>query len=547
VNDSDPFNVVPFQPRDGIGEGFADCAVIRKPGRILSPPNQKPIIRIVAGTLPAVVSAAERHLVASDKEIFQRGDSIIRPAVQRIPIADDHKTSGWRLIPVHQNHLTERFMEAAEFEKFDGRSKKWVKADCPPKLAATYLERVGLWKLPHLLALTNCPTMRADGSIIEQPGFDAATGILFAPLGLVFPPVPKNPTKEEGRAALARMKALISEFPFVDEASQSVALSGILTAMVRRSLRSAPLHAFDAPVAGTGKSKLADLASMFAAGHEAPAITPGGNKEETEKRLGSMLLAGDAVISFDNCTSALGGDALCSCLVQTMVKIRILGKSETPTIVCNAAMFANGNNFAVHGDMVRRTLLARLDPKCERPELRTFETEDPIIVLRRERPRYIVDALTVLRAYVVAGKPNRIRPALGSFEAWSDFVRSALCWLDEADPCRTMENIRMKDPEIAELTAVLNQWAAVIGSEKITVKGLIDRACASTSDYAGSENFTNPQFRDALLEVASDGGAINGRRLGKWLLKHQGRIIGQKRITEAGSRQGVAMWRLEML
>jgi putative DNA primase/helicase len=507
-------------------------------------PKQKPIVQIVGGALPEMVSAAEQHLITSDKEIFQRGDFVIRPAMQRIPIADDQKTSGMRLVPIRLNHMVERFTQAVEFQKYNARERKWLKTDCPKNVAATYLERVGLWKLADLLALTNCPTMRPDGSIIDRPGYDAETGILFSPLGLTFPPVPYKPTKEEGRAALDRIKALISEFPFVDGASRSVALSGILTAVVRRSLRSAPLHAFDAPVAGTGKSKLADLASMFAAGHEAPAITPGGNKEETEKRLGAMLLSGDPVISFDNCTEPLGGDALCSCLVQTIVKIRILGKSETPTIVCNAALFANGNNFSVFGDMVRRTLQARLDPQCERPELRTFTTEDPILVLRRERPRYVVDALTALRAFIVAGKLQQATP-LGSFEAWSDLVRSALLWFGEPDPCDTMDRIRTGDPDLAELSSVLKAWHEVFSEQRVTVKAVIEKAYERKDGYDGTGTFCCPDLRESLLAIAGDNGVINGKRLGKWLLKQQDRVVEKKRIRRG--REANAVWQVEII
>ena len=46
-----------------------------------------------------------------------------------------------------------------------------------------------------------------------------------------------------------------------------------------------PLHAFDAPEAGSGKSYLVDLASTIATGEIAPVIAAGRNEEETEKRL----------------------------------------------------------------------------------------------------------------------------------------------------------------------------------------------------------------------------------------------------------------------
>ena len=41
------------------------------------------------------------------------------------------------------------------------------------------------------------------------------------------------------------------------------------------------------------------------------------------------------------------------------------------TDVC-AAFYANGNNLTLVGDLTRRTLMSRIDAKCERPEEREF-------------------------------------------------------------------------------------------------------------------------------------------------------------------------------
>jgi putative DNA primase/helicase len=387
--------------------------------------------------------------------------------------------------------------------------------------------------------------MRPDGSVVELGGYDVRTGILYDPRGIIFPPVPAEPTIDDARAALALVKSLVREFPFVDASGLSVALSGILTAMVLRSLPTAPLHAFDAPTVGTGKSKLVDVASMFVSGHEAAVITPGKTEEELEKRLGSMLLAGDAVISFDNCSAPLGGDFLCACLTQPIVRARILGKSETPSLLSNAAMFGTGNNFSVFGDMVRRTLCGSLDAKCERPELRTFETEDPVKVLRRRRPPYVVAALTVLRAYVVAGSPHQT-DALGSYEDWSDLVRSSLLWVGETDPCETMEKIRAEDQTLNTLATVINEWPFET-TNRVTVKQIIERACEQTDDYAGSAQFTCAAFRDALLAGAGKGGMIDNVTLGNWIRDNKNRPIGRKRIIADGSRHGAICWRLETI
>lgn len=94
---------------------------------------------------------------------------MVRPAPAVIKIADNKETAGIRLVPIKKAHLTERLTELIEFQRFDKRSKEWHKIDCPKVIAETYLERVGLWRLPPLTAIVNCPTMRPDGSANGAP------------------------------------------------------------------------------------------------------------------------------------------------------------------------------------------------------------------------------------------------------------------------------------------------------------------------------------------------------------------------------------------
>jgi len=59
----------------------------------------------------------------------------------------------------------------------------------------------------------------------------------------------------------------------------------------------------------------------------------------------------------------------------------------------------------------------------------------------------IAAALTILRAHIVAGSPGaRELSPFGSFEQWSEWVRGALVWLGEADPCRTRKYVQADDP-----------------------------------------------------------------------------------------------------
>jgi hypothetical protein len=197
--------------------------------------------------------------------------------------------------------------------------------------------------------------------------------------------------------------------------------------------------------------------------------------------------------------------------------------------------------------MTRRTLVGSLDAKVERPETRTFKTEDPIDVVRRDRAKYIVAALTILRAYHVAGRPRVPTNPLGSFEIWSRWVRDALIWLGEPDPCKTMDRARAEDPRMQELGAVLSHWNTVIGQDAVTVKQLIERATESYATVPGGidtnkREFMNPNFREALLIVAGEGGAINSRRLGNWLGKNKGKVVDKLRLEPATMQSGDNRW-----
>jgi len=504
----------------------------------------RPVIRILAGFLHETVDMAEGALMQAGLGYYQRGSMVVRPAMVPVAIADGRKIDAPRLVDVKAHHMAEAFTRAANWKRFDKREGKWLLTDCPHKIAETFLVREGLWRLPVLTGIINCPTLRPDGSILDLPGYDAQTGLLFDPQGVRFPALPRDPDRATALRALGFLKDLISTFPFVTDADRSVALSGILTALIRRSLPTAPLHGFNAPTAGTGKSMLVDLASQIATARPAPVIAQGKSEEEMEKRLGAALIAGDVLIAIDNCEEPLGGELLCQTLTQTSLKVRILGKSVNAEVPSNAAVFATGNNLTLEGDMTRRAIRATLDAGVERPELRAFD-RDPLAMVKAQRGDYVTAGLTVLRAYHIADRPQQRAP-LGSFTDWSRWVRDALIWLSDADPCDTMEGMRGADPKLEALTAVLEQWRVVIGLDRVSVREIIERATEQRQQLYGRSEFIHPEFREALLRVAGEGGAINGGRLGKWIGGHQNRIVGGLRFVSAGVSAGRARWQLEI-
>jgi len=503
----------------------------------------RPVIRIFAGFLHRAVDMAEGALMQAGLGYYQRGSMVVRPAMVPVAVSDGRTVDAPRLVDVKAHHMAEAFTRAANWKRFDKREGEWLSTDCPHRIAETFLAREGQWRLPVLTGIINCPTLRADGSILDLPGYDAQTGLLFDPQDVRFPALPRDPDRDMALRALAYLKDLISTFPFVTDGDRAVALSAILTALVRRSLPTAPLHGFNAPTAGTGKSMLVDLASLIATARPAPVIAQGKSEEEMEKRLGAALIAGDVLIAIDNCEEPLGGELLCQTMTQTSLKVRILGKSVNAEVPSNAAIFATGNNLTFEGDMTRRALRATLDAGVERPELRAFD-RDPLAMVTERRGDYVSAGLTVLRAFHIAGRPQQRAP-LGSFADWSRWVRDALIWLGEADPCDTMEELRGADPKLEALTSVLEGWREVIGLQPANVRDVIERATEQRPQLYGRAEFLHPEFREALLRVAGEGGAINGRRLGKWIGSHQNRIVGGLRLVNAGVSAGFTRWQLQ--
>jgi hypothetical protein len=533
-----------FFLRRMLEQGWLAVADLTNPEFLAGDQPVLPVIRIVGGQIATVVDQAEAALIQAKLDLYQRGPMIVRPGRVLVAISDGREVSGLRSIELGQHALAEVMTQAATWEKYDARRATWVEIDAPTRVAVTYLQRKGQWLLPVLTGIINAPTLRSDGSLLDMPGYDTISGLLLCPDGASFPTIRKAPQRAHALKALEALKAVLASFPFVDDASRSVALSAILTACIRRSLRTAPMHAFTAPAAGSGKSKLVDIASMVAVGREAGVISPGKNEEECEKRLGALLLASEGVIAIDNCEAPLGGEFLCAMLTQPVVRARVLGKSEAPELPSNALITATGNNLQLVGDITRRAIVCRLDAKVERPELRSFDFE-PVALAKQERGRLVVAALTMLLAYHQAGRPDR-PGALGSFEEWSDWVRGTLIWLGEADPVETMEAARDSDPRLDELKAVLTEWSTIIGPRQVMVREIIECATQQIAGHmsmsGARSEFVHPDFREALLAVAGAGGAINGKSLGRWLAAHEGRINGNLRIMRGTLRHGTAQW-----
>lgn len=202
--------------------------------------GNRPEIRIYSGFMPEAIDKGEQALLTADLGFYQRGSLVVRPAMVPVSVESGQQMDVPRLVHVKAPHMAEAFTKVANWKRFDKRAGEWLNADCPQRLAETYLAREGQSHLPVLTGIINCPTLRPDGSILDLPGYDAQTGLLFDAQGDKFPAIQRDPSRDTALSALNFLRDLISTFPFVTRADRSVALSAILTTLIRRSLD--PFH-----------------------------------------------------------------------------------------------------------------------------------------------------------------------------------------------------------------------------------------------------------------------------------------------------------------
>jgi hypothetical protein len=200
----------------------------------------------------------------------------------------------------------------------------------------------------RLDGVVECPYPCQDGTIVEAPGYDAATRTLLAPT-IEFRPIPDRPGRDDAKAAWGRIVDYFREFPFAGEDDKSVVLAGMLTVIARPAIVGpVPGIAVVGNKAGTGKGLLIDCMTIPGTGHGAPTSTyPGDNAEATKVKV-AIALAGKRVVHFDNLEdgSSYGSGPLDSALTTTLTDDRVLGVNEMPVLPLRPAWFLSGNNIS---------------------------------------------------------------------------------------------------------------------------------------------------------------------------------------------------------
>lgn len=491
--------------------------------------RMKPVIRVIAGEIHRVVDAAEREL-SSSKLYYQRGGLIVT-------VFSDPCTRETRIQEVSQPALVRALAGVATWERYDVRAKGWVRTDPPARHAAVLFDSSNYVHLLVLNGITRQPYLRQDGSIMATAGYDSGTG-MFGVFDARKFSIPDRASRVDAENALALLQDLLDEFSFASESDRSAALTAILTATIRASLNLAPMFHVRAHAVGSGKSYLCELITAFATPQRGTPTTFPADDEECRKLLLAELLRAPAVIEFDNLTSdLLAHKSLCTALTSEFMSGRILGMSKTASVNTRTLFLSSGNNVGPVQDMARRCITIRLDPAVETPATLTFKRPNLVREVLKDRERYVSAALTIIRTWIIAGKPNTDCKALVSYGEWSDYCRQALLWLGCCDPTASVFEALAEDPDRETLARLLTAWQSAFGKTPAMVRDAVHKAYNSLVD--------NNELKEVLHDIADERGDINRRKLGWWIKRHAGQVVNGLRFVRCSGNSSAEKWRVE--
>lgn len=458
--------------------------------------------------------------------------------------------------PVSRDWLVDHAGRVAEFYSVkterddDGNitSTREIAEDAPTYIANAIIAKHGSRNFRKLTAVTTAPTLRPDGSVFDEPGHDPATGLMYVTTEAYPLAVPSAPTVDHALDALAKLWHPIRLFPFADEVAVGVTLAAMLSACLRPALPTCPAIGFDAPAAGTGKTLLAKCIGALATGGDVAVLPPTNEEDECRKRLFAALRGGSKVLLWDNVREPLGNSVIDSFLTSSLFADRVLGVSENVELPNRSLFLVSGNNLVLTGDTHRRILIARLDAQIETPFKREFAF-DPLAEVCKHRQELVVAALSIVRAYIAAGRPKIGNGRIASFELWDDLVRQPLCWIRElmigsdrhlmdlprfVDPADSIDRAASENPETSKLAALLNAWIATFGTTPTSPAQAITKAM----DPPGQQSM----LFNALDEIAGQNSKLNVRILGRWLERHAGQLCTGLRLVLANKTNGLKRW-----
>jgi hypothetical protein len=410
-----------------------------------------------------------------------------------------------------------------------------------------YLEQHGMkfpkWIVGHLMKRTEWPNIReladvidtplllSDGRLLHTPGYDAKSRYFLLPR--VDLALSERPSVDDARAALKTLDKLASHFPFETLAHRSAFVAALVTPFARETFGgSAPLFFLDTPF-GALHTMLADVIAHVSTGQDIIHMDKPPSERSFRRRVSQANLQGHHLILLDDADAFRGARGIRTALLTREWVDGDARTRDTRPITWLAA----SDNTRVNHDVTPLVL-----------PIRTHATHDLVLgpiwslplateeVIKRDRPRFVQAALTLLRAFDQAGRPDQLGDAWPEFRDWTRTVASAVVWAGGVNPLlarRDVSDSLEEDP--GNLFAFFQTFLDLNPGERgITIGDLLDRLEKRPPELE--------PLREALDNLAPNGWH-NARKLGALFKRIQRQPVEGLVFERAGEdRKRYARW-----
>lgn len=376
------------------------------------------------------------------------------------------------------------------------------------------------WNLDWLHGAAGAPLLRPDGTLLQDRGYDKATG-LFLASKVPLDRVPEKPSRTQVDAAREfLLERFLRDFPWVDDADRANYVAVLATPILRWYLRTLiPFVVFSATTPGSGKTILTSGPGLL---YGQRVLTwPNGQDADTELRkvITSVLADPVGAVVFDNLPEGevIKSPVLARLITDRQWADRLLGGNATANYANDRLWCATGNNIRLGGDMVTRTVLIELDPNCPHPEERTgFAIPDleQWILQPANRSCVLWHLLVLIVDWTRNGAPREQVIGMRQFTGWAEALGGFLGHHEIKGFLGNVERVRGIDDEHAMWTAFLAQWHELNGDKWIKATEL-----AASADIPPGQ----PDPWEGLFPTDRRGRPLNARVLGMRLTGQVGR------------------------
>jgi hypothetical protein len=386
---------------------------------------------------------------------------------------------------------------------------------CPPRevLAAALAPR----EWPGVRALhgvIGAPVLRRDGTLLQEPGYDPATGLYLAPT-VHIDPIPEQPAAEqveEARTFLAQR--FLVDFPWTSKADRANYLALLVSPALRPFLRClTPFGIITATMPGSGKTILTAAIGLL---YGQRVLSWPDSDEELRKSITAVMAEPVGAVVFDNLAegAAIDSPILARLITEHTWSDRRLGSSANVAYANDRLWLATGNNLAVGGDMASRTVLVRLDPDMPHPEERSGFTIPDLpqwIMAQANRRTLLRHVLTLVVDWCAAGAPQTEGITMRQFTPWARAVGGFLAHHGIEGFLTNVDQVRAVDESDEEWTAFLARWWQLHEDTPILANELL---ASAQPDMTGTEPW------HGAFVTNRNGRIPNAKSLG-WMLRGQ--------------------------